>query len=633
VLFDVRVIAFDPHAAVDPVEALIRLFKIERAFAREVVHRLPRVIKRGVSLEMAQRLGQVLERIGAQVEILVSERAPDQPEVMAPSTASLSNLPRATLGKGLPPPSPEALVAEPSNNQMGPALVPRARQQTAPRPEAFGSLPQPSHEEDGSLPLRQLANVRASLPQSQPESRRQANIPRGVDARGQSTEARGNAREQATEARGYGRERTTEARGREQSSEARAPAREPGIEPRTMVREPSEQRPVRDSFGEAPGTGTNGRALARNSLPGEQAPVRLSLPDNEPASSRQAGHGPAPGRLSLPMGSWSEGDAEESRVTRASVSGASVSPFSEERSSSANLPLAKPSVKELLARRTNPGLERISRVETGAPPAPGARAEALALPTFSAKGSSIADDIDELPETVSLRRKLTFVTVLIFIVAGVFSAGLLPLAAWLSRAAAKRRRARTLRQRQASSVLVGHAQLPELYNCVKHLAMRLELSPSPRVYVVDRLPTKVQSFTQRGGLVIALDAQFLAMCARRDAGYALQFLLAHEMAAHVLGQHRGGRQLLMSMWANLCKHELFSADALAVKLMADRNDAVRALSAQLCGPELAHLIDLNELDRQASNQEQEASKAQASADDDPTYLLPRILFLRKAPSK
>jgi hypothetical protein len=89
----------------------------------------------------------------------------------------------------------------------------------------------------------------------------------------------------------------------------------------------------------------------------------------------------------------------------------------------------------------------------------------------------------------------------------------------------------------------------------------------------------------------------------------------------------------MAMWANLRKHELFSADALAAKLMAERNDPVRALSAQLCGPELAHLIDLNELDRQASNQEGEATKAQTTTDDDPSYLLPRILFLRRAAGK
>ena len=57
------------------------------------------------------------------------------------------------------------------------------------------------------------------------------------------------------------------------------------------------------------------------------------------------------------------------------------------------------------------------------------------------------------------------------------------------------------------------------------------------------------------------------------------------------------------------------------------------LGSGTCGPELAHLIDLNELDRQASNQEQEAAKAQTSTDDDPSYLLPRILFLRRAAGK
>jgi hypothetical protein len=609
VLFDVRVIAFDPHAAVDPVEALVRLFKIDRSFAREVVHRLPRVIKRGVTLEMAQRLGQVLERIGAQVEILVSERVPDQsegpqPAASLPAGASVGGMSRSTLGKGLPPPSPEALVQQPSNTNtnMAPALVRRAGPYAAARPEALASLPEPSLNEEGAAPLRHLANVRASLPQPLPSRR-----PSAV------------AQEPAT----------------------------------PNVRTP---------------------ASARQALPNESAM----------------------GRLSLPMGTWSDPtEQEDSGVTRASVADAVAAavvdarvparapearpsareqraearpaPREEEargfgreqtngrgfgreqtdgrgfgrevtqeneRPSMVGGPLAKPSVKEILARRslsqTGAGVERITRPgEPSASAVPGARAEPLALPTFSAKGSSIADDVEELPETVSLRRKLTFVTVLIFMIAGVFSAGLLPLVVWIGRVVKGRQRVRTLRERQASSVLVGQAQLPELYHCVKHLAIRLELSPSPRLYVVERLPTKVQSFTQGGNLVIALDATLLSICARRDAGYVVQFLLAHEMAAHILGQHRGGREFLASTWANLRKHELFSADAVAAKLMADRSEPIRALSALLCGPELAHLIDLNELDRQASNQEQDAARAQASADDDPSYLLPRILHLRR----
>jgi hypothetical protein len=546
VLFDVRVIAFDPQAAVDPVEALIRLFKIERSFAREVVHRLPRVIKRGVSLEMAQRLAQVLERIGAQVEILISERASDQAESQAQPGSVLG--PARAASRGLPPPSPESLVqhASNTNTHVAAALVRRAPAYAANSPDTMASLPDPSLRDDGSVPLRQLAGVRASLPQSQ-EARRVAAAPRQADA----------------------------------------PA-------------------------------PNGRTPARQALPNNDAGL---------------------GRMSLPMGTWSDAtDQEESRVTRASLSDVGAVSIQEpERPSMVGLTLGKPSVKEILARRslsqTGAGVERITRGEANPAVAPGSRAEPLSLPTFSARGPSLGDDIDELPETASLRRKLTFLTVLIFVVAGIFSLTLLPLAIWMGRFTAKRRRERQLRERQASSVMVGHAQLPELYHCVKHLAMRLELSPSPRLYVVERLPSKVQSFTQRGALVIALDAGLLSACARRDAGYVLQFILAHEMAAHVLGQHRGGRQLLAAMWANLRKHEFFSADALAAKLMAERSEPVRALTALLCGPELAHLIDLNELDRQAGNQEQDAAKAQASADDDPLYLLPRILFLRRTAGK
>jgi hypothetical protein len=70
-LFDVRVISFDSQA-VDPVEALIRVFKVERAVAQELVGRLPRVIKRGVPIETAQRFCDVLDRMGARTEIVMS---------------------------------------------------------------------------------------------------------------------------------------------------------------------------------------------------------------------------------------------------------------------------------------------------------------------------------------------------------------------------------------------------------------------------------------------------------------------------------------------------------------------------------------------------------------------------------
>src|SRR5687768_12697716 len=101
---------------------------------------------------MAQRLGQVLERIGAQVEILVSERVGDQAEGAPESNAPLG-VSRGTVGKGLPPPSPEALVQQPSNTQTAaPALVPRARAHTAGRSEAMASLPEPTQRDDGSTP-------------------------------------------------------------------------------------------------------------------------------------------------------------------------------------------------------------------------------------------------------------------------------------------------------------------------------------------------------------------------------------------------------------------------------------------------------------------------------------------------
>jgi hypothetical protein len=637
-LFDVRVTAFDPQAAVDPVEALMRLFKIDRTFAREVVHRLPRVIKRGVPLETARRLSQVLERIGARVEILVSERTEDQP-APAPAAApapqesldgartiardpiprtgrgDMSGSPHGAgqqggtphpslargAGRGLPPPSAAAVAQAPSMpsqavaQQAGPAalaaLVRRSLPQTQGRAEAASlpnmvSLPNPAVQEESpngqpvsgvlearaARALREQAAARASMPDSSVRDGR-----------------------------------------RQPQPEARK------VDPR-LVETRSESRP-------------DGARAVQQSFDSEMssASVRSVL---QRAAADDGGLG---GRVSLPMGSWSEPDNEESRVSaalgRASLPGGSMPDNAQlsQRPSQVALPAAKPSVKEILSRRTLSPPERISRVPgdtipSGAPGAP--LRQQLALPTFNARGSSLGDDIEDLPDVAEQRQKLALFSWLLLLLASVASAGLffalLALKVW----AKKRRRTLELREQQASALLVGPAQLPDLYNCVKQLAIRLEISPSPRLYIAERTPRKVQSFVQNNSLVIVMDAALLSSVARHDAGYIVQFALAHEMAGFALGQHGTVRETLAELWAKIRRGDLLSADALAAKAMADKNEPVRALASLLCGPELAHLVDLAELERQTTSQEQEGL-AHRDATEDATFLLPRILHLRR----
>src|SRR5688572_33371958 len=70
-LFDVRVLAFDPSAP-DPVLALMRVFKVDRSLAEELISGLPRVVKRGVPLETAQRFSHVLGSLGAETEVVTA---------------------------------------------------------------------------------------------------------------------------------------------------------------------------------------------------------------------------------------------------------------------------------------------------------------------------------------------------------------------------------------------------------------------------------------------------------------------------------------------------------------------------------------------------------------------------------
>lgn len=621
----------------------MRLFKIDRTFAREVVHRLPRVIKRGVPLETARRLSQVLERIGARVEILVSERTEDQP-APAPAQEPLDGArtiardplqrgrgdvtgsphgagqhggsPHPSLargaGRGLPPPSAAAVAQAPSlpsqaAPQAGPAALAALVRRSVPQPQGRAeaaaslpnmvSLPNPAIQEESrngqpisgvlearaARALREQAAARASMPDPSVRDPRRAAAPQ-YDARAQQQDAR-------------------------------------KVDPR-LVDTHSESRP------------DGSRPLHHQSFDSEMssASVRAVL---QQAAGEDVGFG---GRVSLPMGSWSEPDNEESRVSaalgRASLPGGSTPDNAQlsQRPSQVALPAPKPSVKEILARRTLSPPERISRVpgETIPSGAPGAPVrQQLVLPAFNARGPSLGDDIDDLPGVAEQRQKLALLSWTLLLLASIASAGvffaLLAAKVW----ARKRRRTLALRELQASALLVGPAQLPDLYNCVKQLAIRMEISPSPRLYVAERTPRKLQSFVQNNSLVIVMDAALLSSVARHEAGYIVQFALAHEMAAFALGQHGTVRATLAELWAKIRRGDLLSADALAAKGMADKNEPVRALASLLCGPELAHLVDLAELERQTTSQEQEGL-AHRDASEDATFLLSRILHLRRA---
>ncbi len=80
-LFDVRLVAFDAATDGDPADALVRMFGLDHRAARELMRRLPHVVKRGVPEEAAHRLVGALNRIGGRTEIVVSGTAGGTPSV------------------------------------------------------------------------------------------------------------------------------------------------------------------------------------------------------------------------------------------------------------------------------------------------------------------------------------------------------------------------------------------------------------------------------------------------------------------------------------------------------------------------------------------------------------------------
>jgi hypothetical protein len=146
-LFDVRV-RFVPVRTPEGEEfapALARVFRVELWMAEHLVQHAPIFVKRRVPFEVAGRLCEALERLGAQVEIVEADssgaggraRSTPAPEHGFPSAPSLPvrSLPVSSWPPGLPAASPPELVpARPG------ALPSEWRHPTPPpRPSAQGA--------------------------------------------------------------------------------------------------------------------------------------------------------------------------------------------------------------------------------------------------------------------------------------------------------------------------------------------------------------------------------------------------------------------------------------------------------------------------------------------------------------
>jgi hypothetical protein len=610
--FDVRVIAFDPNSTEDPVESLVRVFRVERTIARELVNRLPRVIKRGVPLETAQKFCDVLERLGARTEIVMS--APKEPEPASPPPPLREPPRNVGSGRGMPAvqgrsgpamPAPGAAALTPVVSHVpanangafarAPERASAARNQG--QAAVFGNhdssvffLPEPQTSDTMRLPPRGSAprpSPRAA-PLDDVRARHGLPAPREPDP----LEADINSLVDRALA----------------EAPSAPPAARPGRPSRrpTLAQEPEE---VRVTYNPLPNLAAE---EARNSAPAPE-PFRRSPAEPAPEPYRRAPAEPAPAaprhkRDFRPARPVPEFEEAAPAVREALLPQQEQPPFRDR-------PPAPPAAPE----PAPPPRESVALPATGTP---------FSLPALLTAGPQADRSQAVLRGSRSLLRNVKLISGLLFGALSLVTLGLAAVAALAMVLWDAQRRRLCVRAMQGSAVPVGQAQLPELYGWVKQLGMRLDLPRTPRLYLGRRARADLLAVPFRGEMHVLLDGEAFARHVREGNVHVMTFLLAHELSRHVLGHTGRVRTLLASLWPALGRIDALSADALATQLVGDRQLAQRALLTLLAGSSMAELLDFAELERQGASHERNSAVRAPALDAGSGFLLTRLYHMQ-----
>jgi hypothetical protein len=628
-LFDVRVIAFDSPVA-DPVDALVRVFKVERAIAKELVSRLPRVIKRGVPIETAQRFCDVLERMGARTEIVMSPAGAKEPEparapepVRAPEPEPL----RGAVQRAAPPrtrqsmpkvhqalPTPKAALG--GALQQGPANANAHDRARASRPSStqsssgsvMFSLPEPVTQ-DGIGLLRPGVGRPAEPPRSSAESPMRARM------RGEELGAV-RVRHGLPEPREPD-PLEADIDGLVERALGEAPTR-PSRRP-TIAQEPEESRITRTQMLVADSTPPTGRSTVLPEISAHHASAPAQVTPVHAAPVHTARTVDANFRPARPASELEPAAPPVAAIVASPVAPLSAAPLSPAPLSS---PLAAPLPAPLHTPAAAPQAALVTH--TAVKPAP----TTLALPAMVVHGPSVDLKQAELDAGKKLANKLWGLSVFMYLALALITLGLSALCSLAAFALDGWRRWSRVRAMQGSALPVGQAQLPELYACVKQFAVRLDLKTVPRLYLGRRATSDVIAVPLRGELHVLLDGDMLASHVETGSTHVVSFLLAHELSRFALGHRKRMHAALAYFWPMVRRFDALSADAAATQLLVDRSLAQRALLGILAGTRMAPLLDFAELDRQTASHERAAIRYTPALDDGPGFLLARIYHMQ-----
>ena len=141
-----------------------------------------------------------------------------------------------------------------------------------------------------------------------------------------------------------------------------------------------------------------------------------------------------------------------------------------------------------------------------------------------------------------------------------------------------------------SGIKVSADQFPSIHQAVAKMSERLGIT-APDVYLVEAnvLNAFAVKYGKKNVILVTDDLVHGAVASGRVGG--LTYVLAHELAHVALGQNGFIRSFIRARYKKLSRLDEYSADAVAVRLVSDKADAVAGLVMLTVGPHLAKYLN------------------------------------------
>ncbi len=151
-----------------------------------------------------------------------------------------------------------------------------------------------------------------------------------------------------------------------------------------------------------------------------------------------------------------------------------------------------------------------------------------------------------------------------------------------------------------SGLRIGPEQFPQLHECIETLWSRVGRGDSPEVYIIEA--SVMNAFAVRYGKrnIVLLTDDMIHGCLQSSDPRTLAFVIGHELAHTALKHHAAFRTWISASLKRLSRHDEYTADRVAMKLLDNPQVAAEGIVLLTVGPHLLPYLNYNALRTQVS---------------------------------